>query len=211
MSSTVASVISVNNTLPWNKGRLVGQKKPLKPRDVWAIRVRMQLAHKTRDLAMLNLAVDSKLRGCDLVAIRINDISNGHKVLSRASVLQSKTKRPVTFELTEQTRSALEAWITQERLDNDGYLFPSRINPASHISTRQYRRIVRTWVEMAGLDASGYGTHSLRRTKVTLIYRLTKNLRAVQLLLGHTKLESTIRYLGIEVADALEIAEQTEI
>ena len=126
-------------------------------------------------------------------------------------ILQHKTQQPVQFEITEQTRDALKNWLSHNRLRPEDYLFPSRINSSNHISTRQYARIVHKWVEMIGLDTSLYGTHSLRRTKATLIYRKTKNLRAVQLLLGHTKLESTVRYLGIEVDDALEMAEQTEV
>jgi integrase len=126
-------------------------------------------------------------------------------------ILQQKTQQPVQFEITEHTRDALKNWISHNHLRPEDYLFPSRINRSNHISTRQYARIVHKWVEMIGLDTLLYGTHSLRRTKATLIYRRTKNLRAVQLLLGHTKLESTVRYLGIEVDDALEMAEQTEV
>lgn len=126
-------------------------------------------------------------------------------------IIQRKTQRPVQFEITEPTRSAVAAWLAKAKLVGDQYLFPSRIDKAVHVSTRQYARIVHRWVGEAGLDSSVYGTHSMRRTKATLIYKRTKNLRAVQLLLGHTKLESTVRYLGIEVDDALEISEQTEI
>lgn len=197
--------------IPWNKGRLVGQKLPLKPREIWAIRVRLQMSRRIRDLALFNLAIDSKLRGCDLVRLRVGDIFQGGKVLNRAMVMQRKTGQPVKFELTEQTRDAVRAWITKTRGDAENFLFPSRFHRVPHLSTRQYARIVKFWVALIGLDEALYGTHSLRRTKATLIYRRTKNLRAVQLLLGHTKLESTVRYLGIEVDDALEIAEQTEI
>lgn len=123
--------------------------------------------------------------------------------------MQRKTQQPVQFEITEQTREALADWIQHARL-SENYLFPSRISSSEHLSTRQYARIVKAWVTSIGLDPSIYGTHTLRRTKASLIYRRTKNLRAVQLLLGHTKLESTVRYLGIEVDDALEMAEQTE-
>jgi len=195
----------------WNKGKLIGQKPPLKPKDIWAIRIYLQNAHAIRDLAMFNLAIDSKLRGCDLVSLRVRDITHGNQILPRAMVIQRKTQRPVQFELTESTRLAVSAWLEKANLRTDQYLFPSRVTSSPHVSTRQYARIVHHWVEAAGLDSSVYGTHSMRRTKVTLIYRRTKNLRAVQLLLGHTKLESTVRYLGIEVDDALEISEQTEI
>jgi len=201
----------VKASTPWNKGKLIGQKPPLKLREIWAIRIRLQLKKETRELAMFNLAIDSKLRSCDLVKLKVRDVYHGNGIAPRAMVLQQKTQQPVQFEITEQTRDALKNWISHNQLRPDDYLFRSRINSSTHISTRQYARIVHKWVEMIGLDTLLYGTHSLRRTKATLIYRRTKNLRAVQLLLGHTKLESTVRYLGIEVDDALEMAEQTEV
>jgi integrase len=197
--------------IPWNKGRLLGPKPPLKPKEIWAIRIRLQMEHRVRDLALFNLAIDSKLRGCDLVALRVHDVAQGSRVASRAIVMQKKTQRPVQFEITEQTRDAVAAWIAAAQLKPEQFLFPSRVSASPHLSTRQYSRIVRLWAASIGLDPAAYGTHSLRRTKATLIYRRTRNLRAVQLLLGHTKLESTVRYLGIEVDDALEIAEQTEV
>lgn len=199
------------NLEPWNKGKLVGQKAPLRISDIWAIRVRLQLAEKTRDLALFDLAIDSKLRACDLTKLRLRDIAHGEHVSPRAIVMQQKTHRPVQFEITEQTRLAVVAWVHQAKLRNEDFLFPSRLARSEHISTRQYARIVKAWVTAIGLDPALYGTHTLRRTKASLIYRRTKNLRAVQLLLGHTKLESTVRYLGIEVDDALEMAEQTEV
>ncbi len=196
---------------PWNKGKLIGQKAPLKQRDIWAIRVRLELAKTTRDLALFNLAIDSKLRACDLVKLKVRDIYHGSQVSPRAMVMQQKTQRPVLFEITEPTRNSVATWIEKARLASHDYLFSSRIHDSQHLSTRQYARIVHHWVEMIGLDGSAYGTHTMRRTKASLIYRRTKNLRAVQLLLGHTKLESTVGYLGIEVDDALEMAEQTEV
>lgn len=196
---------------PWNKGKLVGQKAPLKLKEIWGIRIRLQLADRTRDLALFNLAVDSKLRACDLVKLRVREVSHGDRVAARAIVMQQKTQRPVQFEITEQTGEAVEAWIQHASLRSEDYLFPSRLHDSPHLSTRQYARIVEDWVSEIGLDPAAYGTHTLRRTKASLIYRRTKNLRAVQLLLGHTKLESTVRYLGIEVDDALEMAEQTEV
>ena len=196
---------------PWNKGKLIGQKPPLKPKDIWAIRIYLQNAHHVRDLAMFNLAIDIKLRGCDLVNLRVRDITHGNQILTRAMVVQRKTQRPVQFELTEPTRMAVFAWIEKAKLKSEQHLFPSRLANSPHVSTRQYARIVHQWVSAIGLDSTVYGTHTMRRTKATLIYKRTKNLRAVQLLLGHTKLESTVRYLGIEVDDALEISEQTEI
>ncbi|MGE7990321.1 tyrosine-type recombinase/integrase [Pseudomonas sp. NPDC089554] len=186
-------------------------KAPLRLKDIWAIRVRLQIAEETRDLALFDLAIDSKLRACDLTKLRVRDVAHGEHVSSRAIVMQQKTQRSVQFEITEQTRLALEAWINQAQLHNEDCLFPSRLHASMHLSTRQYARIVKAWVKEIGLDPAMYGTHTMRRTKASLIYRRTKNLRAVQLLLGHTKLESTVRYLGIEVDDALEMAEQTEV
>jgi integrase len=196
---------------PWNKGKLLGQKPPLKLKEIWAIRIRLQLARRARELALFNLAIDSKLRGCDLVGLRVHDVVHGSRVAARAIVMQRKTQRPVQFEINEQTRDAIANWIAAAHLRPEQFLFPSRVAESPHLSTRQYSRIVGSWVAAIGLDPAAYGTHSLRRTKATLIYRRTKNLRAVQLLLGHTKLESTVRYLGIEVDDALEIAEQAEV
>lgn len=196
---------------PWNKGKLVGQKSPLKLKEIWSIRVRLELSHRVRDLALFNLALDSKLRGCDLVKLKVRDISHGEHISPRAIVMQQKTGRPVQFEITEPTRNSVAEWLRFADLKSDSFLFPSRIHDSPHLSTRQYARIVNEWVKEIGLDPTCYGTHTMRRTKASLIYRRTKNLRAVQLLLGHTKLESTVRYLGIEVDDALEMAEQTEI
>jgi len=196
---------------PWNKGKLVGQKPPLKLKEIWAIRIRLQLANRHRELAMFNLAIDSKLRACDLVKIRVRDVSRGGGIATRAIVMQQKTQRTVQFEITEQTRVAISNWIESSGLRYEDFLFPSRVKNSPHIFTRQYAQIVDSWINDIGLDNSAYGTHSLRRTKASLIYKRTKNLRAVQLLLGHTKLESTVRYLGIEVDDALEMAEQTEV
>ena len=196
---------------PWNKGKLMGQKTPLKLKEIWSIRIHLQLGHQLRSLALFNLAIDSKLRACDLVKLRVKDISHGEHIVKRAIILQQKTQTPVQFEITEQTREALSKWIGHAALKADNFLFPSRVKHSHHISTRQYARLVESWVIGIGLDPSTYGTHSLRRTKASLIYRRTKNIRAVQLLLGHSKLESTVRYLGIEVDDALEMAEQTEV
>jgi len=194
------------------QGKAAWPEAPLKLKEIWAIRIRLQMARRARELALFNLAIDSKLRGCDLVGLRVHDVVHGNRVAARAIVMQKKTERPVQFEITEQTRESVTAWIAEAHLRPEQFLFPSRVSESPHLSTRQYSRIVGSWVWSIGLNpAAAYGTHSLRRTKPTLIYRRTKNLRAVQLLLGHFKLESTVRYLGIEVDDALEIAEQTEV
>jgi len=193
------------------KRKLIGQKPPLKPNEVWSIRVRLQMLGKTRDLALFNLAIDSKLRSCDLVTLRESDVVMAGVVRERAVIIQQKTGHPVQFELTEQTRETVYAWVSRPGSHDGGYLFPSRVQSCAHLSTRQYARIVNKWVASIGLDPHKYGTHSLRRTKAAQIYKKTGNLRAVQLLLGHTKLESTVRYLGIEVDDALKISEQVEL
>jgi len=195
----------------WNKGKLVGQKVPLKLEEIWGIRIRLEIAENIRELALFNLAIDSKLRACDLVNLRVLDVSHGSKVQSRAMVIQRKTCRPVQFEITKRTRASLERWIDFKGLTSDDYLFKSRLKKSPHLSTRQYARIVERWVKCLGLDPVSYGTHTMRRTKVSLIYKRTKNLRAIQLLLGHSNLESTVRYLGVDVDDALELAEQTDV
>ena len=196
---------------PWNRGKLIGPKPPLKPSHVWSIRTKLQIEGKIRDLALFNLAIDSKLRGCDVVAIRVDDVApNGYPV-DRATVRQKKTGRPVRFEITEQTRQALSEHLRASGRQSAEFLFAGRGNPSRYLSTRQYARLVSEWVASIGLDPLKFGTHSLRRTKATLIYRRTGNLRAVQLLLGHTKIESTVRYLGIEIDDAIEIAEKIDI
>ena len=207
MNTETASTTKV----PWNKAKIVGQKAALKLKDIWAIRIRLQLGHRTRELALFDLGLDSKLRACDLVRLRVRDICHGDRVSPRAIVMKQKTSRPVQFEITPPTKDAVTAWIKEAKLVNDDFLFPSRIHELPHLGTRQYARILNSWIEEIGLDPTAYGTHTIRRTKASFIYRRTKNIRAVQLLLGHSKLESTVRYLGIEVEDALELSEQTEI
>ncbi|WP_298975063.1 tyrosine-type recombinase/integrase [uncultured Roseobacter sp.] len=195
----------------WNKGRIIGQKRPLLPKQVWAIRARLELANNLRDLALFNVAIDSKLRGCDLVRLSVVDLVKEDRVRERVSVIQCKTKRPVQFELTENTRETVLAWVKSPEMLACSFMFPSRFHDRPHISTRQYGRLVHDWVSAIGLEPSGYGTHSLRRTKAAEIYRKTGNLRAVQLLLRHTKVDSTVRYLGVELEDALSIAENIDL
>jgi integrase len=197
--------------VPWNKGKLIGAKPPLRPKHVWSIRTRLQIEGRTRDLAMFNLAIDSKLRGCDVVAIRVEDVAAGGYTADRATVRQKKTGRPVRFELSEQTRQAVDDYLKTANKWPGEFLFTGRRGANASMTTRQYARLVSEWIGSVGLDPRLFGTHSLRRTKATLIYRRTGNLRAVQLLLGHTKIESTVRYLGIEVDDALAIAEQVDV
>jgi integrase len=195
----------------WNAGRIVGPKPPLKPKQIWAIRQKLKDTRRVRDLALFNTAIDSKLRGCDLVRLRVSDLAPAGVLRPRATVIQKKTRRPVPFEITQPTREALEAWLERRGNPPHDWLFPSQAEPGGHLSTRQYARLVSRWVSMIDLEPRAYGTHSLRRTKIALVYKRTGNLRACQLLLGHGKLESTVRYLGIEVDDALELSEQTEV
>ncbi|PJO49397.1 tyrosine-type recombinase/integrase [Brucella pituitosa] len=195
----------------WNAGQKVGIKKPLKQRQVWEIRFFLDREGRMRDRALFDLAIDSKLRGCDLVKIKIGTLVSGQEIRKRAMVIQQKTGRPVQFEITPDVRASLLAWLERRGGTNDDFTFPSRINHSDHLSTRQYARLVDEWVTAIGLRREEYGTHSLRRTKAAMIYKATGNLRAIQILLGHTKIENTVRYLGVDIEDALELAEHTEI
>lgn len=197
--------------IPWNKGKIIGQKAPLRQQEVWSIRARLEIANNTKELALFNLAIDSKLRGCDLVALKVLDVMRAGEILTRASIVQRKTGTPVMFEIIAHTRQSLLEWITLANLKYDDYLFPSRKHAVPHLGTRAYDRIVHKWVSSIGLESSLYGTHTMRRTKVSILYKRDKNLRAIQLLLGHKKIESTVRYLGIDVQDALESAENLDI
>ncbi len=211
MPITNEPTIEPDRRQPWNKGKFTGPKPPLQPRHVWAIRTRLQLAGRVRDLALFNLAIDSKLRGCDVVSLKVEDVApHGHAV-DRATVCQRKTGRPVKFEITEQTRQTVDDYLKATGKVHGNFLFAGRRGPNRCLTTRQYARLLSEWIGGIGLDSSLFGTHSIRRTKATLIYRRTGNLRAVQILLGHTKIESTVRYLGVEVEDALTIAEQVDI
>ncbi len=207
----MSNLLLKSPVIPWNKNKIIGQKRPLKISQIWGIRIRLELTNNIRDLALFNLALDSKLRGCDLLALKVKDVAHGSIMQSRAIITQKKTGSPVQFEITSNTRKSLTKLIKLAQLTSDDYIFKSRISSSEHLSTRQYNRILLGWIEALGLDTSLYGTHSMRRTKAYLIYQKTKNIRAIQLLLGHKKLESTVRYLGIEVDDAIEISESIEI
>jgi integrase len=195
----------------WSGYHLIGPKLPLKLKEIWAVRIRLQLANRVRDLALFDLALDSKLRGCDLVKLGLGDVTIGRSIRSRSMVVQQKTGRPVQFEITEACKESLIAWLEKRGARDDDWIFPSRSNRGGHLTTRQYGRLVDEWVEMIGLDPGNYGTHSMRRTKAALIYKKTGNLRACQLLLGHSKLESTVRYLGVDIEDAISLSEDIEI
>ena len=207
----VNEIPSVHVRPAWNAGRLIGPKPPLKPKDIWAIRAQLRHEHRIRDLALFNIAIDSKLRGCDLVHLRVADVVLAGSVRPRASVTQSKTGRPVVFELTDASREALLGWLKVRPQRDGDWLFPSRSRSGEPMTTRQYARLLDAWLDLAGLDRSLFGTHSLRRTKVALIYKRTGNLRACQLMLGHSKLETTVRYLGVEFDDALELSEHVDL
>lgn len=211
MEDQITVFISPPKQQPWNKGKLTGSKPPLRPKHVWSIRSKLQAEGRTRDLAMFNLAIDSKLRACDVVALKIEDIAPNGYAADRATIRQKKTGQPVRFEMTEQTRQAVDEYLRASRKKPGQLMFSSRLGADRGMTTRQHARLVSRWIAGIGLDPHVFGTHSLRRTKATLIYRRTGNLRAVQLLLGHKKIESTVRYLGIEVDDALAIAEQVDV
>jgi integrase len=155
----------------------------LRPSHVWSIRTKLQMQGRTRDLALFNLAIDSKLRGCDVVAVRVDDVAPSGYAMDRATIRQRKTGRPVRFELTDQTRMAIDEHLRLTGRKPGQVLFAGRKDGTLGLSTRQYARLVQEWVAGIGLDPAKFGTHSLRRTKAVLIYRRTGNLRAVQLLL----------------------------
>jgi len=210
MTDILSVTPAASKRTPWNKGKVVGAKPPLRPKHVWSIRTKLQVDGRMRDLALFNVALDSKLRGCDVVALKVDDVAPSGYAVDRASVRPKKTGQPVKFELTESTRQAIDDYLRVTGKKSGQYLFIGR-RRTGHMTTRQYARLLSHWIADIGLDPHLFGTHSLRRTKATLIYRRTGNLRAVQLLLGHTKIESTVRYLGIEVDDALAIAEQVDV
>ena len=168
----------------WNAGRKVGAKRALKPKHIWGIRFFLDQHRRLRDRALFDLAIDSKLRGCDVVRLKIGDLVSGGQVRTRAVVVQQKTGRPVQFELLSDARGSLLAWLQRRGGAVGDFVFPSRVDHMAHLSTRQYARLLDEWVTGIGLRREDYGTHSLRRTKASIIYKATGNLRAVQILLG---------------------------
>jgi len=186
---------------PSNKGRLIGQKLSLTLKEIRAIRNRLESARKTRDLALFNLALDSSLSACDLLPLRVRDISKGSDIAGEVTMNSSHVNNPVRFEISDVTRESVATWIAQQGLRPNDHLFPSRLHESPHLSTRQYARAIAAWVSLVGLDPDAYGTESLRRTKPAIMYQRSKNLFAAQILLGHTRLRSTARFLGIEVEE----------
>ena len=182
MTEVLSTIENVSKRVPWNKGKVVGAKPPLRPKHVWSIRTKLQVEGRVPDLALFNLAIDSKLRGCAVVALKADDVAPGGYAADRATVRQKKTGRPVKFELTETTRQAIDDYMKAAAKNSGDYLFVGQRGPGSSLTTRQYARLLS--------DPHLFGTHSLRRTKATLIYRRTDNSRAVQLLLGTQKLRA---------------------
>src|SRR3984893_11197745 len=211
MAENEACLLKNPTRTPWNKGKLIGAKPPLRPKHIWSIRTRLMVEGRTRDLAMFNLAIDSKLRGCDVVAIRVEDVAACGYTADRATVRQKKTGRPVRFALSEQTRQAIDDYLKAANKRPGEFLFTGRRGPNASMTTRQYARLVSEWIGSVGLDPRLFGTHSLRRTKATLIYRRTGNLRGVPPLVGHTKSESAVRYRGIKFDAPFEIGKQFDV
>ncbi|WP_333835083.1 tyrosine-type recombinase/integrase [Rubrimonas sp.] len=195
----------------WSHGYKIGPKRALKPKEVWAIRFELGDRPNPRDRALFDLAIDSKLRGCDLVNLRIGDIVSGGQIRRRATVARQKTGRPVQFELSETTRESVLKWLTLRGGSIEEYVSTSRLHRCAHMSTRRYGRLVHAWVAAVGLNSEDYGTHSLRRTKASILYKQTGNLRAAQILLGRTRIESTVRHLGVDVEYALALSEAVDI
>ena len=193
------------------KGKQVGPKRPFTSGHVWETRQYLKLKGRIRDLALFNLGIDSKLRACDLLDIQVSDISSGTTVFQQATIVQKKTEVPVTFEIGEATRMSVQAWIEKAKLASGDFLWRSRNGKSRRLSMSQYSRIIKQFAKVVGADPTTYATHSIRRTKVTLIYRKTQNLRVCQLLLGHKKIENTVRYLGLELDDALKISRDIDI
>ena len=202
---------AAQSRMPWNFGAKIGPKRPFNQKQTWAIRFFLDREKRIRDRALFDLATGSKLRGCDLVTLKIGDLVTGPEIRARATIAQRKTGRLVQFEIASDARASLIAWLERRGGSIEDYVFPSRIDKTRHLSTRQYARLVDEWVEAIGLRSDEYGPHSLCCTKASIIYKATGNVRAIQILLGHSTIENTVRYLGVDIEDALTHAEQTEI
>lgn len=186
-----------------SSGKCNGIKRPFKLEEIWRIRTRLEIENDLMQLALLNLAIDSKLRASDWLKLHVYDVSSQGVIHERVQCIQQKTGTDVHYEITPRTQQSISRWIFAASLEASSFLFPSSRRFGQPISYSFYRSIIRSWAEKLGLNADYYGTHSMRRTKATLIYARTKNIRAVQILLGHSKLDNTIRYLGVDLEDAL--------
>ncbi|TFH89244.1 tyrosine-type recombinase/integrase [Vibrio ouci] len=193
-----------------SSGKCSGIKRPFKLEEIWRIRTRLEIENDLMQLALLNLAIDSKLRASDLLKLHVYDVSSQGVIYERVQCIQQKTGTDVHYEITPRTQQSISRWIFAASLEASSFLFPSSRRSGQPISYSFYRSIIRNWAIKLGLNADYYGTHSMRRTKATLIYARTKNIRAVQILLGHSKLDNTIRYLGVELEDALRLSEKTD-
>ncbi len=193
------------------KGKKVGPKRPFKSGEIWMTRRALMDSKNKRDLVLLNLGVDSKLRACDLLSLTVNDVMVGQSVKTEATILQQKTRLPVTFEITAKTREAIADWVRHANLEGEDFIFQSRIRNSPHLKIRQYSRIIKRWAAEIDRDPTEYATHSIRRSKATILYEKTHNLRAIQQLLGHQKIENTVRYLGVELSEALKMSREIDV
>ncbi|ARC94536.1 integrase [Vibrio coralliilyticus] len=191
-------------------GNCSGIKRTLKLEEVWRIRIRLEIENDLMQLALLNLAIDSKLRASDLLKINVYDVSSQGVIYDRVQCIQQITGTDAHYEITPRTQQSISRWIFAASLEASSFLFPSSRRSGQPISYSFYRSIIRSWAVKLGLNADYYGTHSMRRTKATLIYARTQNIRAVQILLGHSKLDNTVRYLRVELEDALRLSEKTD-
>ena len=182
----------------WNKGQSIGQKPPLTKKEIRAINSKLKSANATRDLVLFNLAIDSSLGASDLVRLQLKDIAKKGEIASEVTIVSTQTNHDVQFEISAATRELLAQWVAEKNLKPANYLFASRINNSPHISARQYARMVADWISLIGLDSKNYSAQSLRRTKPMLIYGKTKDLGAAMMQLGHARLRSTVRFLGIQ-------------
>lgn len=186
-----------NKSQVWNKGLAVGQKPPLNARQIGAIDRKLKSAAKLRDMVLFNLAIDSSLGATDLVRIRLKDLSKKGRILQQVAVMSTQTNHVVQFELSPATQTLITNWVAENNLKAGSYLFASRISDSPHISARQYARIVASWIVLIGLDPRDYSAQSLRRSKPMIMVRRSKNLTAAMAQLGHARMRSTLRFLGI--------------
>jgi integrase len=184
MQDQVNATPSLHRRVPWNKGKLTGAKPPLRPKHVWSIRTKLQIEGRARDLAMFNLAIDSKLRGCDVVAMRVEDLAASGYTADRATVRQKKTGRPVRFELSEQTRQAVDDYLKAANKRPGEFLFTGRRSPATSITTRQYARLVSEWIGSVGRLPNWVAPHTLRHSFATHLLEQNIDIRVIQVLLG---------------------------